>query len=210
MQHGEDKWLERYFRSQPGGCAVEVGASDGLRLSNTLALERSGWSVLCIEPNPLYEPFLKQNRALSIIAACGKENRDDVPFHVFESIWKNEDTGDVVNHYLSVSSLEPSQRLADSDPSGINVDCPFIVPRVYVRTLDWCLDAVGFERCDVASIDTEGTEADVLAGFDTDRWKTRIVLVENNFDEEETRTIMRGRGFTLLDRLGVNDIWEKR
>jgi len=48
---------------QTGGFFVEIGGYDGLRHSNTLALEESfGWTGLLVEPNPLLYPKLIEQR----------------------------------------------------------------------------------------------------------------------------------------------------
>ena len=50
-QHGEDKYIESLFPEKEGVC-IEVGAYDGITLSNTLHFEQKGWTALCIEPIP--------------------------------------------------------------------------------------------------------------------------------------------------------------
>ena len=46
-QHGEDKYIESLFPEKEGVC-IEVGAYDGITLSNTLHFEQKGWTALCI------------------------------------------------------------------------------------------------------------------------------------------------------------------
>jgi hypothetical protein len=49
-QFGEDRVLWNIFRGRCNGFFVEVGAYDGVHLSNTYFLEQLGWRGLLIEP----------------------------------------------------------------------------------------------------------------------------------------------------------------
>lgn len=214
-QNDEDRWIAERFSGVSDGYACEVGASNGIALSNTYELEKAGWEVLCIEPNPLYEHELRQARKRVAVAACGKEDAESVPFYVYETIAKvltpyADKPVALLHHYMSVSSLQPDHRLSKMNPEHPDADHPFSVVRTKVRTLNRLLEETGFPRCDLVSVDTEGTEADVLTGFDPLRWGTSVVIVENNFSEEATREIMRGYGFAMVTRIGVNDIWERQ
>lgn len=54
-QVGQDEWVHSMLRSKRNGFFVELGACDGLYLSNTLFFERSmGWKGVLIEPNDNY------------------------------------------------------------------------------------------------------------------------------------------------------------
>jgi len=58
-QAGQDKWV---LDQIPSGYFVDVGAHDGIVSSNTYALERAGWTGLCIEANPSVYKTLTFNR----------------------------------------------------------------------------------------------------------------------------------------------------
>ena len=50
---GQDKWvLERVFPETERGFFVEVGSGHGYIGSNSLALERRGWTGICVESVP--------------------------------------------------------------------------------------------------------------------------------------------------------------
>jgi hypothetical protein len=46
----------------PDGYFIDLAANDALDLTNTLALERKGWTGLCVEPNPVYWYGLSHRR----------------------------------------------------------------------------------------------------------------------------------------------------
>lgn len=49
-QHGEDAYIKTLFPDNYIGTCIEVGAYDGISLSNTYFFEQKGWKSLCIEP----------------------------------------------------------------------------------------------------------------------------------------------------------------
>ena len=52
-QDGQDKFLiEELFKDKKNGFYVDIGANDGVNLSNTKILEDIGWDGVCVEPLP--------------------------------------------------------------------------------------------------------------------------------------------------------------
>jgi hypothetical protein len=62
-QLGQDLWVLERLGGKRNGYFVEIGACDGVYLSNTLLLESQyGWRGICVEPNRDYYYRLKENR----------------------------------------------------------------------------------------------------------------------------------------------------
>ncbi len=172
--------------------AVDVGAADGLNLSNTKHLELEGWRVLCIEPNPLYGDILRHHRKEVMELACGKKNQNKQQFKIYEVAPGN---------FQAASSLKPNKHVieAHGNPKPVVVS-------VNVRTLDWCLEKAGITKLDLVSIDVEGTEQDVLDGFDIGRWKPKMVIIED-WRGGQYRNWFCNRGYYVKARCGVNEIF---
>jgi FkbM family methyltransferase len=179
------------------GYAVELGAADGLYLSNTYGLEKVGWKVLCIEPFQKYYKELVKNRPITLNVACASYNLDPQPLLVYSrtegqepvtSLWGLDD--DFIEHFCPDAKKE-SEELVDT------------------KTLDWCLETVGFPRLDFLSLDVDGIEVDVLNGFDIKRWGPTIAAVENPFDSLEIKGYFEDANYHLIARTHVNDIWVK-
>src|SRR5262245_43277330 len=52
---GQDKWvLEKVFPGVTDGYFVDIGSGHGTIGSNTLALERRGWTGICVDPFPIH------------------------------------------------------------------------------------------------------------------------------------------------------------
>jgi hypothetical protein len=64
---------------------------------------------------------------------------------------------------------------------------------------------------DFLSVDTEGTEFEILSGFDFARWRVSVVAVEHNFDpvrRGKLRELLTSRGYRRCMRaLSSFDDW---
>ena len=194
-QWQEDEILAEFFKNQDGGFFVDVGAHDGIRLSNTYALGLVGWTGICIEAHPEYADQCRRNRPESICihGACIGDDRDRVMFYteregLFSSLSSNE--GPARRHY----------RVNLGQPFG-----GFRAIEVPALTLDSALaDVEGV--IDLISIDVEGSELDVLAGLDLQKHRPRVLLVEAN-DAPAARRLDRylaRRRYYLTGRRRVN------
>lgn len=91
----QDEWVVEKTDCRQGGLFVEVGAHDGIRHSNTFALEESlGWNGLLIEPDPqLFQRLMaSRRRCKAIRCAIGDTTADDVPFvfgDAYGGLWEH-------------------------------------------------------------------------------------------------------------------------
>jgi FkbM family methyltransferase len=200
-QFSTDVLIELYFHGKERGNCVEVGAANGTRGSNTLYFEKKGWRALCIEPNPEYYKLVEETRKEAVQYACGKENASEVMFTVYD-IGRN-------NIMSSISGLEPDQRLvADHEGRGL-INDTYEIP-VEVRTLDSILeDADIGTNIDFISIDTEGTELDVLKGLNLKRWNVSLLVIEDNYDDGQIETYLNAFGYIKDARWKINDFYIK-
>lgn len=63
-QAGQDQWIYSLFeeRNQENCFFLDIGANDGVSISNTLLLEQKGWKGICVEPNREEYKRLESNR----------------------------------------------------------------------------------------------------------------------------------------------------
>ena len=198
-----DKFIEKYFPDQKTGYCIEVGAADGIKGSNTKYFEDLGWNALCIEPNKLFSASLEFHRNL-------------VRYYAVAAHHKHHDTLTVFNVgekkiMSSLSSLRPDARLVDAHKHIINGTSSIEVP---VRTLPYILKETvqdtPFEnqtKIDFISIDTEGTELEVLKGFDFSHYDVKLFVVENNYSDPEIEEYMNLKGYVLQERWKINDFF---
>lgn len=169
------------------GYACEVGANDGLFLSNTIDLESKGWYVLCIEPNPGLREAGAANRLLWRSVACAAEDAEDQPFYAIGAKpWASSSALHLSPPHIAMASGETTEH------------------RVTVRRLDRVLEEAGFPRLDFLSIDVEGGERDVLAGFTIERWKPKALVIESLDD-----TLPTPEGYELIGRVEWDNIYKR-
>ena len=198
-QFSTDCLIELYFPSKSVGNCVEVGAANGLRGSNTLYFEDLGWRTLCIEPNPAYYKIIEETRRESVECACGATNQLVAEFTVFDIGSKNI--------MSSVSGLVPDERLIELHQDIINDKHKI---QVQVRTLDSILTERKFSKgIDFISIDTEGTELDVLKGLDLTYWDVSLLVVENNYNDPQIEEYLKPLGYFKDARWKINDFYIK-
>lgn len=188
-----DEVAWRYFPEGYIGHAIEVGACDGIFYSNTYAFEQAGWICLAIEPNPEWVAALSRNRRYVSDYAISDKNG--------EAILTVYDIGQA--DHSGVTGIASDKRLVD----GYSAKPLRVVP-VEKRTLDYAIEEAGiFPKIDLVSIDTEGNELAVLHGFDIQRWKPKLILVENNYDDKDIPDYMKEQGYSRAERVGVNDFY---
>lgn len=190
-QFGEHHFMNAVFGKKRRGYAVDVGASNGISISNTYHLEQRGWDVLCIEPNPLFSEELHKNRKNVLTVACGAR-RHTGNFSVYDIGGGN---------FEACSALKPEREVVKLTKSKLVRKF-----KVEVCRLDDCLEAAGFPYLDFASIDVEGGEADVLAGFNLDRWHPKMVIVED-WKGGQFRRFFCKHGYYIAKRLGPNEVF---
>lgn len=199
-QFDTDKIIKEYFGEKTDGNCIEIGAVDGIYISNTLHFEQIGWNALCIEPNPTYFESLKNNRKNCLNFAITNNNIDDIDFTVVTMNSKNQS---------SISGLDIDERLIklhenlglEPTLSKINVDG---------RRLDWCIENFfNYETIDFISIDTEGNELDVLKSFDVNRYNIKLMVIENNYNENYVENYLTDLGWVKDKRVEVNDFYIK-
>tara|TARA_R110000824_G_scaffold188312_3_gene369641 strand:- start:32 stop:676 length:645 start_codon:yes stop_codon:yes gene_type:complete len=200
-QFSTDSLVELYFLGKTQGTCVEVGAANGHRGSNTLYFEKMGWRTLCIEPNPKYFKLVEETRKEAVQYACGSANMESVPFTVFDIGQRNI--------MSSVSGLKPDQRLVQEHLDKKLINEQYQV-NVEVRTLNDILQEANFDKkIDFISIDTEGTELDVLKGLDLNQWDISLLLVENNYNDPDIEQYLNEFGYIKDARWKINDFYIK-
>ena len=193
-QFNTDAHIAKYF-DHVGTC-IDVGMAEAIGGNNTYYFEQKGWKCLCIEPNPTYYYMALGIRQHVENVACGDHNEDNAEFTIFTLPNMNQG---------AISSLKKDDRLVASHRHLIN-DITTI--SVNVRTLDTILEKHPWiTHIDFISIDTENTELDVLKGFDINRWKPKLIVVENNFDEPFVADYLKNFNYIRSERVGVNDFF---
>jgi FkbM family methyltransferase len=196
-QLGEDCLLAIFFDFKNHGFFIDVGAFDGVYLSNTFAFERLGWSGLCIEAMPEYFDLCVKNRPGStcVHAACLSVDAGQVELRA--------ERGGLF------SGVAADENFTASIYRGQHVPFDgFRTIRVPSASLNGLL-AGSTAQIDFVSIDVEGAELEVLSGFDLERYRPRVLVIEANKPEERQALDLHlgPRGYRLARSLAWNHFY---
>lgn len=178
----QDLWVAYESGEQRGGYFVEFGAVDGVHASNTLYLERHlGWTGILAEPARPVHAALRANRTCAVDTRC---------------VWSESGRTLLFNQTVPlVHSTIDSFSAADMHAASREGGERYEVETVSLNDLlvEW--DAP--TRIDYLSIDTEGSEFEILAAFDFDRWDVRRISVEHNYtaSRDALLDLLTARGF---------------
>lgn len=188
-QHGEDARLAYIFRSKTVGTCLEVGAFDGVTDSTTLHFEKRGWNCILVEAHPGLADKARANRKAVVFACAAGENHGTADFLMVKGA-----------EYLSTIDIGLSRHLHDSNFQIDKVAVP-------VMRVDEILQAAKINSLDFVTIDVEGAELSVLRGFDLQRWKPRVVVVEDLSEGQDNsvRLYLESKGYRCFLSENPND-----
>jgi FkbM family methyltransferase len=166
----QDAHVIDYYKGKKSGYFIDIGANDGVSFSNTLRLEYEyQWTGVCFEPlKPEFERLISIRKARCINKAVYNVSDKTLTFSV--------------NSLLSGISDHLSDKYDSSNWQKVEVQ---------TITLLEALDSINAPRfIEYASIDTEGSEQEVLNGMDFTKYIIGYITIEHNY-EKERRLAMR-------------------
>lgn len=178
-----------YLLFGTSGYFVEFGAADGIFCSNSYALETIGWMGILAEPSVRWHSELFANRPKAEVHK--------------ECVWST--SGEEIqlveteNGYLDVVESH-----IDADAHRRKVRKQYLVQTISLFDLLQKCKAPEFIQ--FLSIDTEGSEYEILSAFNWSAYTFGFIAVEHNF------TPMRSKIFELLNGQGYRRIladWSK-
>ena len=169
-QHLQDLWVLYETKQKCEGYFIDFGATDGVTINNTLLLEKQyGWKGILAEPNPVYHDDLVKNRTSNISFDC-----------VYTT------TGTEIDFLcVDASDISTIDGYGKDDEHSRNRENNRKI-KVKTTTLIDLLDRYGApENIDYLSIDTEGSEYDILKTFfeTNTKYNIKCITVEHNWVE---------------------------
>ena len=209
-QYGQDQKIMRWLynedasdaahdvlhgREHRQGVFVELGAGDGLEGTNTLAFEEKlGWTGLLIEPvQELFDKLQVNRKGARCVHSCVAGTTGLRSFA--ESGLNSGTTG----RLIASSDLD---KLVDMTCQTLG------------DLIDTHLGDMG-RHIDYLSLDTEGTELEILWTFDFNRHQVDVISIEidDALPQKEyhrmTRLLKR-KGFRFLERMLLDEIWVRK
>ena len=195
-QFYQDLFVTYALKNKENGFFVEFGACDGVHLSHTYLLEKKlNWKGILSEPAKIWHEELKRNRNCKINIDCiSPFSGEKVGFS--ETIRPELST---INTHLK-NDLHSSRRI---------VNLNYEVNTLSLNDLLSLNDAP--TEIDLISIDTEGTELEIIEQFDFDRYQTKIIIIEHNYDKTRKvrlKKIFENQNFKLVfHNISGPDYW---
>ena len=183
-QLGQDLWVAKRSGGKRDGYFVDIGATDGIHINNTYLLESSyGWKGICIEPDPVAFSKLARNRKALCSNAC---------------LWSV--TGESLEFILASEFGAIAQVAGRDFHAGKRKTFEAAGKTIQVTTtsLNDLLSQQNAPRSiDYISLDTEGSEYEILRTFDFDRWKVALWTIEHNYTSQRARIyeLMSAHGY---------------
>ena len=178
-QAGQDIWVfGEVFNEMRNGYFIDLGAHDGIYLSNTYILEcKYDWRGICVEANPASFTLLKKNRQAVCINACldGKEGFVDF-----------------AKRGLMGGIIAPDKFNKDGESCEVF--------RVKTKTLNNLLKEIDTpHEVDYLSIDIEGAEESVLKDFNFKDYRFKCITIERPTDT--LKKIFVENGYILIKEI---------
>jgi FkbM family methyltransferase len=193
-QIGQDLFVLQALKGKRDGYFVEIGVGDGVNLSNSVLLERDyGWRGLLAEPNPeFHAPIRAHRKAVLDPRAVFSESGREVEFicetgagelsGLVETIQRRGSTS--AHEVIKVATVSLNDLLSEHNAPSI---------------------------IDYMSVDTEGSEYEILKGLDFQRFRPLVLTVEHNFDAPRLGKIdalLTANGYTqVLKPFSQFDAW---
>jgi FkbM family methyltransferase len=198
-QLGQDLEVVKFYNNKNGGFFIEIGASDGINLSNTYLLETQyNWKGICCEPIPGNFDKLVKNRPNSI---CYKEavyNKSGLTL-----------TFDIANNYDLLSGI--SEHI-DKHKSSVDANKTSIQVQT-ISLLDVLNNANAPSFIEYMSLDTEGSEFEILKYFDFDKYTFGLIDIEHNHIEPrrtEIKNLLLSKGYIYKGENNWDDMYKHK
>ncbi len=181
-QLGQDLVALQVNNFKTNGFFVEIGAADGVHFSNTHILEKKmNWKGLCVEPAKGWHGDLLKNRNCFVdLRAVWNVDGEIVSFKETE-----------IKVLSTFSEYTEKDLHAETRAKGTSY-------RVETVTLNSLLREYNFpEEIEYLSIDTEGSELEILRTVDWQKWKFKFISVEHNYtnDRELIKELLEANGY---------------
>jgi len=175
----QDLFVIYRLNEKTNGTFLEFGATNGLDMSNTFLLENKfKWNGVLSEPSYPWHSSLKKNRPnCKILNEC-----------IYSESGKKLDF-----FTSSIGELSTLDQFRQSDLTSIKENAKdrnskgFNHKVMSISLNDVFIKYFNSSPIDYMSVDTEGSELLILEQFDFEKFSPKIVTVEHNFTESETK-----------------------
>jgi FkbM family methyltransferase len=162
-----------WLLNKRNGSFIEFGACDGIHISNTYFLEKyRGWSGILLEPAKIWHNKLKVNRPNCIID--------------FRCV--SHSSNHKINFYENANPVYSSYKNNYSKKKSYIVETVSLND-IILQYRSFLEEKSNQNNIDFISIDTEGSEYEILKNFDFIKYSPKIIIVEHNFNKKKSKQL---------------------
>ena len=196
-QIGQDLNVLKFYNNKQDGFFIEIGASDGIQLSNTYLLEKNyNWKGICCEAIPARFEKLVVNRPKSKCFNEAVYNASGLTL-----------TFNIANNFDLLSGIDDH-----IDAYKAQVDKNKTTIKVQTISLLDVLDKANAPAfIEYMSLDTEGSELEILKNFDFEKYTFGLIDVEHNYREprrSEIKKLLLSKGYIYKGANKFDDMYK--
>ncbi len=162
-QTGEDLIIDALLGNRSRGFYIDIGAYHPQRLNNTYLFYRKGWHGITIEPNPTTLNVFKRKRPRDTHINIGiAEKEREVNYYIFDEESLNTLSKETADKYVALGHVIKK------------------TTKIFVKPLREILqEFVKKQSIDFLSVDTEGSELEILKSNDWNNFRPQYLIVES-------------------------------
>jgi FkbM family methyltransferase len=172
-QLGQDCFVDAILKNKTQGIFIEIGVGDGITLSNTYFLEKyRDWDGLLCEPSRCFHQSIRESRDSKL-----------VPYAIFNQ-------SDIELDFVEVQGgeeLSTIKKYVDADKHNRTNNIEYSVSTITFN--DLCSNYLDTSKIDYLSVDTEGSEYEILSAIDFKSFDISIISVEHNYNTKKMSLI---------------------
>jgi|TARA_R100000315_G_C5221926_1_gene133588 FkbM family methyltransferase len=210
-QYGQDDFVMKYYSGKTNGYFVDVGAFN--TGDDTIILENSGWSGICIEPiNGAFSELSKNRNCVCLNICVGSENKE-VDFLENTSQKPDEKwygyTSALSGVYESYSP-EHLDRIAQENKKW-NAKSNLV--KKQMLTLEKVFEQSNSPNfIEYLKIDVEGGELSCLKGVNFEKQNFGLISLEANYDHEINACVdyLKTKNYEPFVKVGIDVFFRKK
>lgn len=189
----QDLFVLSELEFKENGFFIEFGAGNGVDCNNTFLLEtKFKWKGILSEPAKIFQSELRKNRSSAIETDCVWSKTGETL--LFNEVNDKQHFG-MLSTIDKFSHLDSHAKLRDSANSN----------KYYAKTIslaDMLKKHNAPKEIDFLSIDTEGSEFEILNSFNFDEYDIKIITCEHNYtpNREKIHNLLIKNGYKNIHR----------
>ena len=200
-QSKQDFIIDYFFEGKTGGTFVDIGAHNGVTMSNSYFFEKErNWKGICVEPIPEVFEELKKNRTCHLVNGAISGNDKILEFR------RNHGRTEMLSGIIQYRDKRHDKKTErEIETYGGSSE----VIKVQGYLLSNLLDKHNLKSVDYLSLDIEGGEFEVLETINFERYDIRYLTIENNYNEQNIRDLMKEKGYNFFLHHHKDDFYVK-